>query len=57
MENAKKNYIILMKKYKGSLQRALDASSSSPLGMGSEFWKIPTIEPLFWHHPICPRIK
>ncbi len=46
-----------MKKHKGSLQCALDANSNSPLGMGSEFRKIPTIEPLFWHHPIWPRMK
>jgi hypothetical protein len=57
MESAKKNYIILMKKHKGSLQCGLDANSSSPLGMGSEFRKIPTIKPLFWHHPIWPRMK
>ncbi len=57
MESAKKTYIILMKKHKGNLQHALDANSSSPLGMGSEFWRIPTIEPLFWHHPIWPRMK
>ena len=37
IESAKKNYIILMKKHKGSLQRALNANSSSPLGTGSEF--------------------
>ncbi len=57
LESTKKNYIILMKKHCGSLQRALDANSNSPLGMGSEFWKIPTIKVIFKHHPIWPRMK
>jgi hypothetical protein len=46
-----------MKKQRGSLQCALDTSSNSPLGMGSEFRKIPTIKVIFMHHPIWPQIK
>lgn len=57
MESAEKNYIILMKKHGGSLKRALDANSNSPLGMGSEFRPIKSIEPLYQHHPIWPRTK
>jgi hypothetical protein len=57
LESGKKNYIILMKKHRGSLQRALDANSNSPLGMGSEFRKTPITEPIFRHHPIWPRMK
>jgi hypothetical protein len=50
---AEKIYIIPMK----SLQCALDANRDSPLGMGSEFRKIPTIKQIFQHHPIWPRMK
>jgi hypothetical protein len=57
LESAKKNYIILMKKHRGSLQPALDANSNSPLEIESEFWKIPTIEVIFKHHPIWPQMK
>jgi hypothetical protein len=57
MESAEKNYIILMKKYGGSLQGALNANSRSPLRMGSEFRATKIIEPLYRHHPIWPRIK
>ncbi len=57
LESAKKNYIILMKKHRGSLQRALDANSKTPLGMGSEFMKILTIKVIFMHHPIWPQMK
>ena len=57
LESAEKNYIILMKKHVGSLKRALDANSNSPLGMGSEFRAIKTIEPLYQHHPVWPRTK
>ena len=46
-----------MKKYGGSLQRALDANSRSPLGMGLEFRAPKIIEPLYRHHPIWPRTK
>ncbi len=57
MESAEKNYIILMKKYGGSLQRALEANSRSPLGIGSEFRASKIIEPLYRHHSIWPKIK
>jgi hypothetical protein len=57
LESTKKNYIILLKKHCGSLQRALDANSNSPLGMGSEFGKIPAIEVMFMHHPIWLQMK
>jgi len=57
LESAEKNFITLMKKYGGSLQRALDANGRSPLGMGLEFRAPKIIEPLYRHHPIWPRTK
>jgi hypothetical protein len=57
LESTKKNYIILMKKHCGSQQCALNANSNPPLEMGLEFRKILIIKPIFWHHPIWPRMK
>jgi hypothetical protein len=39
------------KKHCGSLQHAQDANSNSPLGMRTEFRKIPTIEVIFYAAP------
>jgi hypothetical protein len=57
LESAEMNYIILMKKHQGSLKQAFDANKDSLLGMGSEFRKISTVEQIFKHHPIWPRMK
>ena len=37
MEAAERNYLLLMQRYKVSLELALKAQQHSPLGMGSEF--------------------
>ena len=44
MEAAEKNYLLLMQKYGGSLEKALTANRESPLEMGSEFRPIEVLQ-------------
>jgi hypothetical protein len=53
----RKNYVPLMKKYKGNLQKALECNSNSPFGMGLEFRPISTLDLIFKSHPVWPRMK
>jgi len=56
MESAEKNFLILMKKYGGSLKAALDGKHKSHLGMGSEFRPIEALETIYGNHPIWRRM-
>jgi len=57
MESAEKNFLILTKKYSGSLKAALEGQHESPLGMGSEFRPIDILETIYGNHPIWSRMK
>ena len=52
MEAAERNYLLLMRKYDGSLELALKAQQHSPLGMGSEFRPIEVLQAIYDMHPI-----
>ena len=56
MESAEKNYMLLMKKYSGSLKAALEAQHESQLGMGSEFRLIEILHSIYSNHPIWSRM-
>ena len=56
LEAAHWNYLYLLK-HKLSLESALEAQKDSPLGYGSEFRPIETLEPLLEKHPFWPRLK
>jgi hypothetical protein len=51
LEAANKNFILLTRKFGGDLSKALLAQSDSPLGYGSEFKPIETLELTFRNHP------
>jgi hypothetical protein len=57
LEAANKNFIILKRKFDGDLSKALLAQSNSPLGYGSEFKPIETLELIFKNHPTWSRMK
>ena len=57
LEAANKNFILLKRKFGGDLSEALLAQSDSPLGYGSEFKPIETLEPIFENHPSWRRMK
>jgi hypothetical protein len=57
MEAANKNFILLTRKFGGDLLKALLAQSDSPLGYGSEFKPIETLELIFRIHPSWSRMK
>ena len=57
LEAANKNFILLKRKFGGDLSEALLAQSDSPLGYGSEFKPIKTLEPIFENHPSWRRMK
>ncbi len=57
LEAANKNFILLKHKFGGDLSEALLAQSDSPLGYGSEFKPIKTLEPIFENHPSWSRMK
>jgi hypothetical protein len=48
---AKKNYIILMRKFKGGLHKALHIQQGLPLQHGSKFKLVSTLAPIFSNHP------
>ncbi len=52
-----KNFIILKQKFGGDLSKALLAQSNSPLGYGSEFKPIKTLELIFKNHRTWNRMK
>ena len=56
MESAEKNFLILTKKYGGSLKAALEGQQESPLGMGSEFRPLEVLETIYGNHPIWNRM-
>jgi hypothetical protein len=56
MEAAEKNYMILMKKYRGSLKNALEDHDGSPLAMGSEFRPVEVLSKMYSGHPIWNRM-
>ena len=56
LEAAHKNFCTL-KKYDLDLGRALKANSSSPLGYGSEFRKVETLDRVFGRHPNLQRMR
>jgi hypothetical protein len=56
MESAEKNFLILTKRYDGSLKAALEGQHESPLGMGSEFRPIEVLETIYGNHPIWSRM-
>jgi hypothetical protein len=51
IEAAKKNYIILMRKFKGDLHKELHAQQGLPLQYGSKFKLVSTLAPIFSNHP------
>jgi hypothetical protein len=57
LEAAHKNFILLKRKFGGDLLKALLAQSNSPLGYGSEFKPIKTLELIFKNHPSWSRMK
>ncbi len=50
-EAAKKNYLTLMRKYKGSLTASLEAQRNSTVGYGLEFQDVDTLARIFGQHP------
>jgi hypothetical protein len=48
---AEKNYITLMRKYKGSLAALLEAQRDSTVGYGLEFWDVSTLTRIIGQHP------
>lgn len=50
-EAAEKNFLILMRKYGGSLADALAAQKDSTVGYGSEFRVVATLSNIFQRHP------
>ena len=57
VEAAKKNYIILMHKFGGCLQQALDAQWGLPLQYGLEFQPVLMMEQIFHNHPCWAKMK
>jgi hypothetical protein len=57
LEAANKNFILLKCKFGGDLSKALLAQSNSPLGYGSEFKPIKTLELIFKNHRSWSRMK
>jgi hypothetical protein len=57
LEAANKNFILLTRKFGGDLSKALLAQSDSPLGYGSEFKPIETLELIFRNHPSWSQMK
>jgi len=57
LEAANKNFILLRRKFGGDLSKALLAKSDSPLGYGSEFKPIETLELIFRNHPSWSQMK
>jgi hypothetical protein len=57
LEAAIKNFIILKRKFGGDLSKALLAQSDSPLGYGSKFKPIKTLELIFRNHPTWSQMK
>jgi len=55
-EAAEKNYLLLMKKYKGSLALALENHRESTMGYGSEFRHLSTLSRIFKRHPNWDRM-
>ncbi len=55
-EAALKNFCILLR-HKGSLANAIDSQRNSPVGYGSEFRPIDTLEPLLFLHPYWSKVK
>lgn len=55
-EAALKNYLVLLKNNR-DLGLALDTQQDTPLGYGSEFRKVPVLEPLLCNHPNWARLK
>jgi hypothetical protein len=57
MEAASKNCILLTRKFGGDLSKALLAQSDLPLGYGSEFKPVETLELVFRIHPSWSQMK
>jgi hypothetical protein len=57
LEAANKNFFVLKHKFGGDLSEALLAQNDSPLGYGSEFKPIETLELIFENHPSWRRMK
>ena len=47
----------VLERFGMSLEAALSAQSSSPLGCGSEFRSIPVLAPLLGRHPLWNRMR
>jgi hypothetical protein len=54
---AEKNYIILMHKCGGDLQKALNIQQGTPLQIGSEFWPVSIMAQIFSNHPRWTKMK
>jgi hypothetical protein len=50
-EAAKKNYLTLMRKYKGNLAALLEAQHNLTVGYSSDFWDVVTLARIFGQHP------
>jgi hypothetical protein len=50
-EAAERNYLLLMQKYKSSLELALKSQQHSSLGIGSEFRPIKVLQAIYGSHP------
>jgi hypothetical protein len=57
IEVAKKNYIILMRKFGGVLHKALHAQQGLPLQYGSEFKPESTLASIFSNHPNWEKMR
>ena len=51
MEAAERNYQLLIKKYGGSLEKAVKGNRKSPMGLGSEFRPIEVLKRIYHLHP------
>jgi hypothetical protein len=54
---AEKNFLLLMRKYGGSLAVALAAQKDSTVGYGSEFRAVTTLSNIFQRHPNWTRMS
>jgi hypothetical protein len=57
VEAARKNFIILTRKFGGNLHKALHTQHGSPLSYGFEFKPILILEPIFGFHPSWTKMK
>jgi hypothetical protein len=56
-ESAASHNLEILNKYRNELGKALRANENSPLGYGSEFWKLQELKKVFGFHPLWSRLE